>query len=277
MLLYKYLCPSRRCILHQRLIRFTPPGSFSDPFDSLPYFEENDPAQVEMLMNKVGNQVEALSSANLTGRVLTDFERKTFAEAMRLAKDELIRKHLANRSDLPSRQLNDSLRPRMNSTVGILCLCASNQSIVMWSHYASGHTGFLLGFDSENEFFQHRPGEQDDIGKLRIVTYSPKRVSDKDPEPDFFFTKNDEWTYEREWRILRFLKDADKTPAENIHLFAIPPSAIREVIFGCFAPPDLIADLVLAKQANPDLSHVRFYRAKLSPNRFQMDIMPYEP
>jgi Protein of unknown function (DUF2971) len=146
----------------------------------------------------------------------------------------------------------------------------------MWSHYASGHTGFLLGFDSENEFFKHRQGEPDDIGKLRIVTYNSKRVSDKDPEPDFFFTKNDEWTYEQEWRILRFLKDADQTPAESIHLFAIPPSAMREVIFGYFAPPDLIADLVLAKQTNPDLSHVRFYRAKLSPNRFQMDIVPYE-
>lgn len=267
-MLYKYFCPSRRCILHQRLIRFTPPGSFNDPFDCLPYFQEYDPAQLQMMVNKVVEEERARLS--LAGIYRSDDEWSR-------AKENLIRMYSENPLYLPSRQLNDSLRPRMNSTVGVLCLCASNRSIVMWSHYASSHTGFLLGFDSENEFFQHRPDEPDDIGKLRKVTYSSKRVSDKDPEADFFFTKNDEWTYEQEWRILRFLKNADKTPAENIHLFAIPPSAIREVIIGCLAPSDLIADLVLAKQANPDLGHVRFYRAKLSPNSFQMDIMPYDP
>ena len=111
MLLYKYLCPSRRSILQERLIRFTPPGSFNNPFDCLPYFEGYDPAHVQMLVKKVGNQVEALSSANLAGRSLTDDERKILAEVMRLAKDELIRTYSENPLYLPSRQLNDSLRP----------------------------------------------------------------------------------------------------------------------------------------------------------------------
>jgi len=274
MLLYKYLCPSRRSILQERLIRFTPPGSFNDPFDSLPYVDGYSAEYVERLVNKVVDENRARE--NLAGRFRPD-------DAWRRAKEQLMRKYLANPSDLPSRHLNDSLRPRMNSEVGVLCLCASNQSIVMWSHYSSGHTGFLLGFDRENEFFKQRPGEPGEIGELRAVAYSRKRVrvtvpvADTDPSPDIFFTKNDEWTYEQEWRILRFLKDADKIPAENIHLFAFPPSAIREVVLGSLSPPDLIADLVSAKQANPDLSHVRFHRAKLSPNRFQMDIMPYEP
>jgi hypothetical protein len=227
-----------------------------------------------MLVNKVVD--EEMARASLAGRPLP-------ADAWRRAKEDLVRKYLADPSDLPSRHLNDSLRPRMNSEVGVLCLSASNQSILMWSHYSSGHTGFLLGFDSESEFFQHRACEPGEIGELRAVTYSRERVrvtvpvSDTDPSPDFFFTKNDEWKYEQEWRILRFLKDADKTPGENIHLFTMPPSAIRKVILGSLSPPDLITDLVSAKEGNPDLSHVQFYRAKLSPNRFQMDIMPYEP
>jgi hypothetical protein len=273
MLLYKYLCPDRRSILQDRLIRFTPPGSFNDPFDCLPYFDAYNAANVKTLVNKVMDAEKV--KAGLAGIHLPD-------SAWSDAKAKLIRQYSANPSNLASRQLNDSLRPQMNSEVGVLCLSDSKHSILMWSHYANSHTGFLLGFDSEHEFFKQRPGEPEEIGELRAVTYTPDRVrvtvpfSDADPPPDIFFTKNDEWGYEKEWRILRFLKDADKTPAANVHLFTIPSSAIREVVFGRFATHDLISDLILAKKADPDLGHVQFYKATLSPNRFQMDIMPCE-
>jgi len=197
------------------------------------------------------------------------------------AKQEQLRKYSEEPNYLKSRHLNESLRRRMNIDVGVLCLSKSNKSILMWSHYSAGHTGFVLGFDAEDNFFKQRPHEPHEIGELQPVTYSPKRVgiifppAETDPTPNIFFTKNEEWRYEDEWRILRFPNDADKTPDANVHLFSIPPSAIREVIFGNFAPPDLISDLTLAKQAHSDLSHVQFYQAKLSPDRFEMDIMPY--
>src|ERR1035438_5644436 len=110
----------------------------------------------------------------------------------------------------------------MKSELGILSLSAINHSILMWSHYASGHTGFVIGFDSEREFFKQRDHEPEEIGQLLPVSYSSERVKvscppeDTDPSPSFIFTKNEEWAYEKEWRILRFLKEADKTTAPNV-------------------------------------------------------------
>jgi hypothetical protein len=273
-IIYKYFCPDRRTILQNRLIRFTPPGQFNDPFDCLPYVEGYN---AEFLENSV-NKVVDTNRANLKalGRDFPD-------EFWLYCKQELLRKYIADPSSLSSRHLNLSLRPRMNSEVGVLCVCADNKSILMWSHYSASHTGFALGFDSENDFFKPRPHEPREIGELRPVTYTNERVritfppSDADPSPDIFFTKNQEWAYEKEWRILRFLKEADQKPSDTVHLFAVPPSAIREVVFGTFAPADLIADLLLSKQKDSDLGHLQFYQAKLSPNFFQMDIIPYAP
>lgn len=274
MLLYKYLCPDRRHILQNRLIRFTPPGLFDDPFDCLPYVEGY---KADFLENSVNKAVES-------NRALLKSKGMSFPDSFWLNwKQELLHKYTADPLWLGSRHLNESLRPRMNSEVGVLCVSENNKSILMWSHYSASHTGFVLGFDGENDFFKQRPHEPKEIGELRPVTYASERVrinfppSDTDPSPDIFFTKNQEWAYQQEWRILRFLKDADQTPSDKIHLFAIPCSAIREVIFGSMAPTDLILDLVLSREPNPDLRHIQFYQAKLSPNRFQMDIIPYEP
>jgi hypothetical protein len=273
MLLYKYFCPDRHSILKDLLIKFTPPGLFDDPFDCLPYVGGY---KADFLENAVSNVVES-------DRAQMKLIGMNFPEAFWLnRKQELVRKYTADPLWLSSRHLNESLRPRMNSEVGVLCLSENNKSILMWSHYGAGHTGFVLGLDGENDFFKQRSHEPEEIGELRAVTYASERVridfppSDGDPSPDIFFTKNQEWAYQKEWRILRFLKNADQTPSEKVHLFAIPCSAIREVVFGSIAPTDLILDLVLSSQANPNLRHVQFYQAKLSPNRFQMDIVPYE-
>ncbi len=274
MLLYKYLCPDRSGILQNRLIRFTPPGLFNDPFDCLPYIEGY---KADYLAKSVNKAVDA-NKADLNSKGI-DFPDEVWLNC----KQELLRKYTTDPFSLSSRHLDQSLRPRMNSEVGVLCVSESNKSILMWSHYSASHSGFVLGLDGENDFFKHRPHEPQEIGELRAVTYATERVgitfppSDSDPSPDIFFTKNQEWAYENEWRILRFLKEADQIPSETVHLLTIPCSAIRQVIFGSIAQRDLILNLLQSRQTNPDLQHVQFFQAKLSPNRFQMDIIPYEP
>ena len=169
---------------------------------------------------------------------------------------------------------------RVNKDIGILCLSENRKSILMWSHYADEHSGFVVGFDSEDPFFHHHQDEQEDIGKLFRVNYSEKRtlidvktIRDGINLPDIFFTKNKEWGYEQEWRIIRLLKGANETHPNNIHLFKVPPTAIREVIFGCKVQPHTVDDLFNSIKINPDLSHVAFFDAALSRTKFEMDIL----
>ena len=46
--------------------------------------------------------------------------------------------------------------------LGVLCLTRRNDSIVMWAHYGSGHTGLLFGFDENHAFFNSEPDDPPD-------------------------------------------------------------------------------------------------------------------
>jgi hypothetical protein len=51
----------------------------------------------------------------------------------------------------------------------------------------------------------------------------------------FFYTKSTEWAQEKEWRMLRPLKDASniiESKDGNIHLFELRASCVSGVIFG---------------------------------------------
>jgi hypothetical protein len=177
-------------------------------------------------------------------------------------------------------------REKINREIGILCLSANPRSILMWSHYADEHKGFVIGFDSDDDFFSHRLGEPEDIGLLRIVDYVNNRPivvieklkNENHDTPDYFFTKNPDWDYEQEWRIIRFLNGAAVVlcgETHKTHLFKVPASAIREVIFGCNAQAQVRETLLATVKENPTLKHVSFFDAALSRSKYEMDILPF--
>ena len=85
--------------------------------------------------------------------------------------------------------------------VGLTCLSAKNDDSLMWGHYANGHRGLCLEFDTSKEPFTH----------ARPVTYSstvPLFSSIKVLEGNvddiveaLILTKHSSWSYENEWRI----------------------------------------------------------------------------
>jgi len=173
-----------------------------------------------------------------------------------------------------------ALQNRMRRDIGILCLCENRQSILMWSHYAENHKGFLVGFESSDPFFSHRPDEPEEIGQLTRVRYAKKRpsihvdvIENRGLIPDFLFSKNEDWSYEREWRVIRFLKNASRTILNDVYLFEVPATAIREIVLGANADSRLVEGLASAAR-NPDLKHVKFSRADLSRTEYEMDIVP---
>ncbi len=47
-------------------------------------------------------------------------------------------------------------RTRILSSFGVLCLTSSDENQLLWSHYATAHQGFCIGFD--DSIIQHIPG-----------------------------------------------------------------------------------------------------------------------
>jgi hypothetical protein len=101
--------------------------------------------------------------------------------------------------------------------LGIFCLTEDPDNHLMWVNYSAQHRGFVVGFNTHNEFFSESPP--------RLVTYVSNPVSLPFPEGAFF--KSDDWKYEKEWRCLRQFDTA--SPSRNV---AYELSSVSEVILG---------------------------------------------
>jgi hypothetical protein len=173
---------------------------------------------------------------------------------------------------------------RMGDTVhGVLSLSANCTNILMWSHYCMNHTGFVLGFDTQHEFFGR---------SVSPVTYSHTRPRINPFEAkhsgDLFYTKSVDWEYEQEYRkfmgfvapepldngnqLLPFEESKQQKPPNNeIKLFAVPPDSIRCVVLGWKSSTELRDQILLALQAH-NLSEVLVLKAVPSLTEYKMDV-----
>jgi hypothetical protein len=65
-----------------------------------------------------------------------------------------------------SDELQRGISKMCNETYGVLCCTELECDLVMWSHYAQQHKGFVMEFDWTHSFFAER---------LHRVVYSPDR------------------------------------------------------------------------------------------------------
>ena len=96
----------------------------------------------------------------------------------------------------------------MRSTMGVSCLSEIDDSLLMWAHYASNHRGMCVEYDLM------QVNKQLNFTPVPII-YSKERVCLNVLNPDTagndsvalflrsITSKSEEWSYEREWRIIR--------------------------------------------------------------------------
>ncbi len=109
-------------------------------------------------------------------------------------------------------EMDSKLAEKMKNLFLVGCLCTSYKNRLMWSHYADSHKGFCIEYDFSEP-------EDEILSKLPLpVVYSEKRPSvpwkaaiensEENMEEAYaeimmgLLTKDNEWEYENEWRIL---------------------------------------------------------------------------
>lgn len=155
---------------------------------------------------------------------------------------------------------------------GAYCLADSADNILMWSHYAESHKGFVVGFNTktllnnidddiildivEIEYSQNRPYltmddsvHSEDVNESRVFL---KKC---------FFTKSIQWAYEREWRILISFRGHSGRKIEKIQ--HLTPNAIDCIIFGLGMSESAIREKCRAVRAQNEYAHVNFKRATM--------------
>lgn len=275
-ILYKYCPPERLDALESGLFRFTQPAAMNDPFDVSPFLllgsEEFIREQVtRRVLDEYHNEGEP---------TLELFRGRPEYELFKGWAEEEMQAQIELEVKLWMRRIQESqghLRAAVSEQIGVFCLTEDPNHILMWSHYAESHRGFVVGFDTSHGFFSQRAAEAPQFG-LQPVQYANTRPGfspDLDPSRDPMFVKSTAWIYEHEWRIVRPLAQADRRMKQkpfDICLFRIPPGAIKSVILGCNSTRNDQGRVLSLVERKKDFSHMEVLVARPHPSEYRLVI-----
>ena len=112
----------------------------------------------------------------------------------------------------------------------IYCLSEKSDMPLLWSHYASAHTGICLEFDTRRTPFSRATTKK----VTYLSTYPAYDIVDG--AYDSLFTKSADWSYEAEWRLIAeeraFARPSWTIKTDNDFLL-ITSGVLKAVIIGC--------------------------------------------
>lgn len=198
--IFKYFRPERVDILRNQKIRFANPATFNDPFEACPRFD---------------SLAEKIADATLTDLTALHPLFRITPEQLAKSMDDYKMRGLKERVKFHAQNFQKECGERFR----ILCFSENVHSPLMWGHYCDCHAGFALQFDTNHPFFQ---------GRLAIVHYKEERPKVDDPFAGFSIplTKNEEWSYESEWRIV------EETNSPEPYYETLPAESIKAIYFG---------------------------------------------
>jgi DUF2971 family protein len=270
---YKYMALERLASVRQGRIRFTQPGAFNDPFE-MPAFKAAE-ARAMRLAGLAGLTTQ-------TGEILTGLSQgqipaAAFVPPISYFLGTAPEPERRQAKPVPSERAIDKIR-KIDEVFGILSLSMTADNLLLWAHYASEHRGVAVEIDPRDREFDRHTSQYRNFERAAQVRYSAARP--RIPETDeilfeHFFVKSPEWSYEQEYRIVRKFESAVQTIDAQpfpIHLYALPASAIRRIIFGARVTAEQRSTVINQTTADPAFAHVDFAEAILDPTEFKVDI-----
>lgn len=99
---------------------------------------------------------------------------------------------------------------KLRHTARILCLSATNKSILMWAHYAKSHTGVVIEFDTNHLVLRLVKDVNYENNILEINMETLHKMNDetiKEFHKKIYRTKFEDWDYEKEYRAIIHIND----------------------------------------------------------------------
>ena len=250
-LLYKYTSFSKytESVVSTPELWFSAPTKLNDPFECRPWFEFKYEGHqlVESMARHLRSVNPSIVQDNATAQAVGIF--------------------LEGRHRNPD--MWDSLRKdiaaRIAQDIGILCLSATGDNILMWSHYANYHTGICLGF----EWSEYTPffGRAQEVKyEIDLPTVDVFNTSHHQQVDQIFLTKFSDWHYEQEWRII----DHDADPS----LLQYPSELMKTITFGLNTSPQ---DRERVREWAESRSHkIAFQECVLGERQFKLNVREVE-
>jgi hypothetical protein len=236
--------------LLQHEIRFAFPHEFNDPFDCSVVYGQH-----------VGSDAEVVADfLDLARRVgAKESEDELRAQAAQFLADPM----RDPRSAEACREMERRYAFFLRGQIGVYCVSAVNDDILMWSHYAENHAGVCLQFDASVGIF----GEAQEVSYLHTRPQLGWKDGEDAKLDKTLLAKADHWAYEQEWRIIR--------PSAGGRIFVLPPTAITGVIVGARASAAMMQKV---RRWNRERKlHFKVFKAFLAPTTYSLDIREVAP
>jgi hypothetical protein len=114
---------------------------------------------------------------------------------------------------------------------GIISFSKHKANILLWSHYAASHTGYCIGFKSDQLLNNAKR-----FGNGRKVKYEDEMPTIM-PTDDLYdqminqvYTKSKVWAYEDEYRFTKIVRDLEQTNKNRVIEFT--QNEVAEIIIG---------------------------------------------
>jgi Protein of unknown function (DUF2971) len=200
------------------------PDRFSDPYDSAVYFDQPRFLIEDWTLRELMTAVEEMKRGGARGDRWTpplitnpieqrDWRQKRLEELLKDQPEdvkEAVRRvtdeWFEGQSEQAVRRMSNTLR----AGYSVLSLCENDTSVLMWSHYSNNHKGFCVEYDlSALDGFDPRRRLCYPVFYRRKLTDATRYLALRDPRhfnnqwgTFACLLKSDEWTYEKEWRLV---------------------------------------------------------------------------
>ena len=246
--LYKYFPINEytESIFVKNEVFFTSPLQFNDPFDSrLNRVFKGSQIAKKLFIRKELKQLPSCSNEQ---------RREILNNPMKIIEfEENLQK------------LGDDFRNQM----GVFCLSAKKDNILMWSHYAQQHQGFCLEFDPKYGFFQrsHPIIYDTKLPTFNILKYKGTK-DEKLALANSLLTKSEDWEYEQEWRVIN-LPEHGGPGVHKLH-----KESLTGIIFGFRINEEDRKQIILWCETRKHKPN--YYITRPKKENYGLEIVPFE-
>jgi hypothetical protein len=255
---YKYYtAEAAKATLSWATRKWSTPSLFNDPFDNQFELRWEEPSQerargrvarfheivrspVPIANNQFGADTPTVQLIQQTFWANPDFEF-TDADIAEILEGEMEgeRNVIAQIG-----RFNADLRQVLADT-SIFCVSDTDHNILLWSHYASNHTGVvveLLALQSvDSPLLVAQPVRYSShIPRLTFDTLFDQEDAKREIVDVGTLTKSDAWAYEREWRVVTTLRDK----AQSFEIIPFAREEVATVYLGCRITPEDRAEII---------------------------------
>lgn len=250
---------SRHKLLTAPQLYFASLKSFNDPFDC---------------------QLPRGWASKTNEEILSYLERRHGDDREGLSK---IKKRLETNRNEYLNSLNEADIKMTDSQTGVFCLSPNPTNSLLWAHYATGHRGYCIGYDTNKtvEFMKSYCDEPNLTFGLINVEYRvelPKLDPFLEDDKEWFFQryryKANEWSYEEEYRIILMKHEDLQNNDREVNLAV---ECLAEIVLGSRIGEETETEIrkkvESLRSANPEL---KLLRANMAEKNFGYELIPID-